>query len=68
MILLTNSKTRALYECMHGPAGRPADNLLNSDSWEVYRQTVPELMVRVYWQPCGAILQQFCFDLHWEQK
>jgi len=46
-ILLTNSKTRALYECMDGPAGRPADNPPNSDRLGVYHQTVPELTGRV---------------------
>jgi len=47
---------------MDGPAGRPADNLPNSDWLVVYYWTVPELTVRVYWQAGSPIWQLFCSD------
>jgi hypothetical protein len=42
------TKTRALYESIDGPAGRPADKPPNSDGLGDYHRTVPKLMVRVY--------------------
>jgi len=47
---------------MDGPAGRPADNTPNSDGLEVDYRTVPELMVRVDWQPGAQIWQWFGLD------
>ena len=44
---------------MNGPAGRPADNPSNSDRLGVEHQTVPELTVRVYWQPRPPIWERF---------
>ena len=38
----------ALFECMDGPAGRPADNQPNSDGLGVSHGTVPMLTVQVY--------------------
>jgi len=42
---------------MDGPAGRPADNPPNLDRLRVYHRNVPELNVRVYWQP-GLLIWQ----------
>ena len=52
-------KAGALIESMHGPAGRPADNPPNSYGLGVYHRTVPEMTVRVYWQPEPPIGQRF---------
>jgi len=53
---------RALYESIDGPAGRPAENLPNSDGLGVYHGTVPEWAVRVYWRPGPPIWQRFGLD------
>jgi len=42
------AKTRTLYKSTEGPAGRPADNLPNSDGLGELHRTSPELTVRVY--------------------
>jgi hypothetical protein len=47
---------------MDGPTGRPAANLPNSEGVGVCHQTVPELMVSVYWQHGPPIWQQFSLD------
>jgi len=47
---------------MNGPAGRPADNLPNSDGLGVYHRTVPELTVCVYGQPATPIWQRLGLD------
>jgi len=39
------AKTRALYESMDRPTGRPADNLPNSDALEDLHRNVPDLTV-----------------------
>jgi len=49
--LLSNCKTRALYESRDGPAWRPADNLPKSDGSGDCRSVFSELMVWVYCQP-----------------
>jgi len=55
-------KARALIESLDGPAGQPADNLPNSDGFEVYHRTVPELTVQVHWQPRLPLWQRFGLD------
>jgi len=60
--LLTYSKTRAIIESMDGPAGQLADNLPNSGTLVVSHWTVPELIVRVDWQPRPPIWQRFWLD------
>jgi len=42
------AKTRTLYKSTDGPAGRPADNLPNSDGLGDLHRTSPKLTVRVY--------------------
>jgi len=53
---------------MDGPAGRPADNLPNSDGLGVSHQTVPKLMVQDYWQPGQQIGQWLSLDPDPDQK
>jgi len=55
-------KERASIESMDGPAGRPSDNPPNSDGLGVYHCTVPELTIRVHWQPGPPIWQWFRLD------
>jgi len=52
------AKTRTLYKSTDGPA----DNPPNPDGLGDLHQTVPELTVRVCWQPRPPIWQQFDFD------
>jgi len=47
--------TRAVYESIDGPDGRPTNNLPNSDIIGVYHRTVPKLTVQVYW-PLGLLI------------
>ena len=65
----SHCKTRALYECIAGPTGRPADNSPNSDRFRDFHQPVPVLMVRVCWQSRPQFWRQFCLhpdpDLKW---
>jgi hypothetical protein len=56
------ANTRALYESIDGPAGRPSDNLCNSDCLGDYHGTVPEWAVRAYWRPGPPIWQRFNLD------
>jgi hypothetical protein len=62
-ILITDyyrtANTTALYESIDVPAGRPADNLSNSDGLGVYHITAPERTVRGNWRPRSSILQRF---------
>jgi len=55
------SKRRALYESLDGPAGWPADNPPNWDGLGDFHRTVPEWMVRVYFQLPTPIWQWFGF-------
>jgi len=61
-------KATALFECMDGPAGRPADNQPNSDGLGVSHGTVPILTVRVYWQPGLPISHRFGLDPNRDPK
>jgi len=56
------ANTRALYEYIDGPTGRPADNPPNWDGLGVHHGTVPEWAVQVYWQPRPPICQWFSLD------
>jgi len=56
------AKTRALYECLDGPAGRPTDNPPYSDGLGDFYQTVPELMFQVNWRPIQQIWKWFGFN------
>ena len=55
-------ETRALYESMDGPTGRPGDNPSHSDRLGVHHQIIPELTVWVYWQPGLPIWQRLGLD------
>jgi len=57
-----SAKTIAIYECIDGPAGWPADYPLNSDSLGDLHRTVPDSMVSVYWQPWQPDLRWFGFN------
>jgi len=56
-------KTSTLYKSTDGPAGRPADNLPNSDWLGYFHQTGHKSTVRVYRQPRPPICQPFSSDL-----
>jgi len=56
------ANTKALYESIDGPAGRPAYYPPNSDGMGVYHGTVPECAVRDYWRPGPPISQRFGLD------
>jgi hypothetical protein len=56
------AKTRTLYKSTDGPAGRPADNPPNPDGLGDWHRNVPELTVRVCWQPGPPICQRFGYD------
>jgi len=56
------AKTRTLYKSTDGPAGRHADNPPNPDGLGDLHRTVPELTVRVCWQPGPPIWQRFSSD------
>jgi len=56
------ANTRALYESIDGPSGRPGYYPPNSDGLGVYHRTVPEWAVRVLWRPGPAIWQRFGLD------
>jgi len=65
ILVIYNNPTanrRTLYKSTDRPAGRPTDNPPKSDGLGDIHQTVPELMVRVYWQPGPPIGQQFSWD------
>jgi len=57
------AKSRALYESIDGRAGWPTYNPPNRDRLRDFHQTVPELPVRVYWQPGLRVWRQFGLDL-----
>ena len=56
------AKTRTVYKSTDGPAGGPSDNRLNPDRLGDFHQTVPELTVRVCWEPGLPICQLFSSD------
>jgi len=56
------AKPRTLYKSTDGPAGQPADNPPNPDGLGHLHRTVPELTVRVCWQPGPPIWEWFGFD------
>jgi len=56
------ANSRAVYEFIDCPAGRPADNPPNSDGLGVYHGTIPEWAVWVYWRPGPPIWQRFDLD------
>jgi len=56
------AKTGTVYKSTDGPAGRRADNPPNPDGLGDLHRTVPELTVRVCWQPGPPIWQRFGFD------
>jgi len=56
------AKTRGLYESIDGPAGRPADNLPNSDGFRVYHRMVSDLIVQFHWRPRRPVWQWFSWD------
>jgi len=60
--------TRAFYESIDGPAGWPAENTPNVDVLGDFHRTVPELTVRVNWQPGLPIWQQFGLDPNVDPK
>jgi len=57
------AKTRTLYKSTDGPAGRPTDNLRNSDGLGDFHQTVSESTVQAYWQPGAPSCQRFGSNL-----
>jgi hypothetical protein len=62
MFNYATAKTRTLYKSTDGPAVRPADNPPNPDGLGDLHRTVPELTVRVCWQPGPPIWQRFGSD------
>ena len=56
------AKMRALYQSRDGPAGRPADTPPRPDRLRDFHGTIPELTVRVCWQPGRPIWQLLSFD------
>ena len=56
------AKTSILYKSTDGPAGRPGDNPPNPDGLGDFPRTVPELTVRVCWQPRQPFWKQFGSD------
>jgi hypothetical protein len=58
----STANIRTLYKSRDGPAGRPTDNPPNPDGLGDLHRTVPELTVRVCWQPGPPIWQRFGSD------
>ena len=56
------AKTRTLYKSTEGHTGRPAENPPNPDWLGDLHRKVPELAVRVCWQPGLPIWQRLGFD------
>jgi len=56
------AKSRAIYESIDGPTGRPADNPPNPDRLGDFYRTIHELTVPVYWQPGPPMGRWFSSD------
>jgi len=62
------AQIRTLYKSTDGPAGRLADNQLNSAGLGDFHWTTPDLTVQVYWQPGPPINQRFRSNLDPDRK
>jgi len=60
--------SRALYESIYGPAGRTADNPLNSDRFQDFHWTVPQSKVAVNRLPGLPIWPRFILDRDTDPK